>query len=103
MPGDRTKVAAETNAAAATGSVSRASGTGVAIGVSEVAEKEGLSVADEIAPQDAGLRQRMARGVMRTFGVANGLTLATVSLLVLLDEYNIMHHLISPADRIITN
>ena len=45
----------------------------------------------------------MARGVMRTFGVANGLTLATVSLLVLLDEYNIMHHLISPADRIITN
>jgi hypothetical protein len=44
----------------------------------------------------------MAESVVPAFLWANGLTLAALAVLVVLDEVNIAAHLIAPGDRIIT-
>jgi hypothetical protein len=68
-----------------------------------------ISVHERIALRDQGLRERdqglrdwMAKVVVPAFLKANGLTLAAVAVLVVLDEINITSHLIAPGDRIIT-
>ena len=65
------------------------------------ADREGLSVTDRVTLQDADLRKWMAESVVPAFLWANGLTLAALAVLVVLDEVNIATHLIAPADRII--
>jgi hypothetical protein len=70
--------------------------------VSLNAASSDLSVTDQIALQDADLRKWMADLVVPAFLKANGLTLAAVAVLVVLDEINIASHLIAPGDRIIT-
>jgi hypothetical protein len=65
-------------------------------------EAERLSVADTVALQDANLRKWMADQVVPAFLRANGLTLAALAVLVVLDEINVAFHLIAPGDRIIT-
>jgi hypothetical protein len=70
--------------------------------VSLNAASSDLSVTDQIALQDADLRKWMADRVVPAFLKANGLTLAAVAVLVVLDEINIASHLIAPGDRIIT-
>jgi hypothetical protein len=67
------------------------------------AEQDSLSVADRIALQDAELRQWMTNRMVRAFIWANGVTLAALGALVLLDEINIGFRLIPPADRIVTH
>jgi hypothetical protein len=70
--------------------------------VSLNAASSDLSVTDQIALQDADLRKWMADRVVPAFLKANGLTLAAVAVLVVLDEINVASHLIAPGDRIIT-
>lgn len=65
------------------------------------ADRVGLSVADQIALQDADMRRWMARRVMRTFIIANFVTLIVLAGLVWLDQRNIQAKVISPADRIV--
>ena len=72
------------------------------ISLDKEAERVRLSVTDQIALQDADLRKWMADRVVPAFLKANGLTLAAVAVLVVLDEINIASHLIAPGDRIIT-
>ncbi len=72
------------------------------ISLDKEAERVRLSVTDQIALQDADLRKWMADLVVPAFLKANGLTLAAVAALVVLDEINIASHLIAPGDRIIT-
>jgi hypothetical protein len=60
-----------------------------------------ISVADQITLRDADLREWMANRVIPAFLWANGLTLAAIGILVILDEINIARHLIAPGDRII--
>jgi hypothetical protein len=57
---------------------------------------------DQLRKQDADLRKWMADRVVPAFLKANGLTLAALAVLVVLDEINIACHLIAPGDRIIT-
>jgi hypothetical protein len=61
------------------------------------------SVDEQIKRSDARLRRWMAGRVMRTFVLANCVTLAALGTLVVLDEINIVSHLVAPGDRIITN
>ena len=51
--------------------------------------------------RDADLRKWMAETVMPAFRWANGLTLVAVGLLLVLDEINIVLHVVTAADRII--
>ena len=67
------------------------------------AEREGLSVVDQIAPQDAEQRRAIAARMVQTFLAANVLTLLGVAVLVLLDEFNLLSKLASAGDRIITH
>jgi hypothetical protein len=67
-----------------------------------VAEREGLSVADQIALQDAEQRKAMAARMVQTFLAANIVTLLGVAALVVLDEFNLLSKLTSAGDRIIT-
>ena len=70
------------------------------------------SVVDQIALGDAqvrqqviqgnlNMRQRMARGVGWTFGIANGVTLLGVAVLAGLDQWNMVHRAFTTADRIV--
>jgi hypothetical protein len=72
------------------------------VSLDKEAEREKLSVADHVALQDADLRKWMADQVVPAFVRANGLTLAALAVLVVLDEINVAVHLIAPGDRIIT-
>ena len=83
-----------------------------AISLREAADESGLTVDQRIALGDAqvrqqvtqgnlDMRQRMARGVRWTFGIANGVTLVGVAILACLDQWNMVHHTITTADRII--
>jgi hypothetical protein len=74
-----------------------------AIRLSEVADQAGLSVEDRIALRTQFLREWVAGGIMVLFVAANVVTLIVVERLVRLDQSNIAGHLITPADRIITN
>jgi hypothetical protein len=67
-----------------------------------VAEREGLSVAEQIALQDAEQRRAMAARMVQTFLAANIVTLLGVAALVVLDEFNLLSKLTSAGDRIIT-
>jgi hypothetical protein len=60
------------------------------------------SVGEQIKRSDARLPRWMAGRVMRTFVLANCVTLAALGTLVVLDEINIVSHLVAPGDRIIT-
>ncbi len=78
------------------------SAAGDVVSLDREAAREGLSVADRVTLQDADLRKWMAESVVPAFLWANGLTLAAVAVLVLLDEVNVAAHLIAPGDRIIS-
>jgi len=73
------------------------------LNLSQEADREGVSVADQIALQDAGLRKSVAYWIIGVFIVANLVTLAVLSILAHLDQGNIESHLIEPGDRIITS
>jgi hypothetical protein len=77
------------------------------VGLKEV-EERGYSIDEQIAlhhaalrQQDADLRKWMVDRVVPAFLWANGLTLAALGLLVVLDEINLASHLIAAGDRII--
>jgi hypothetical protein len=76
--------------------------TGEVVRLDQVAARDGLTVADQIALHDAQLRQSMAGRIVRAFVQANAVMLAALGALVLLDEINILLRLVSPGDRIIT-
>lgn len=76
--------------------------TAEVVSLDKEAVRERLSVDDEIKLGDAQLRQWMTNRVVRAFGLANGVTLAALGVLVVLDEINIWLHLIVPGDRIVT-
>jgi hypothetical protein len=71
------------------------------VSLDSVAAMEGLSVADQVTLRTQDLREWMADRVVPAFLWANGLTLAAIGLLVVLDEINIGLHLIAPGERII--
>jgi hypothetical protein len=73
-------------------------------------EERGYSIDEQIALHHAGLRQQdadlrkwMADRVVPAFLKANGLTLAAIAVLAVLDEINLATHLIAPSDRIISH
>jgi hypothetical protein len=72
------------------------------ISLDAVAEREGLSVADQIALQDAEQRRAITGRMLQTFIAANTVTLVGVALLVVLDEINLWAKLAPAGDRIIT-
>ena len=72
------------------------------VSLDTVAEREGLSVADQIALQDAEQRKAITGRMLQTFIAANTVTLAGVALLVVLDEINLWSKLAPAGDRIIT-
>jgi hypothetical protein len=72
------------------------------ISLDDVAEREGLSVADQIALQDAEQRKAITGRMLQTFIAANTVTLVGVALLVVLDEINLWAKLAPAGDRIIT-
>jgi hypothetical protein len=61
------------------------------------------TIAERIALRTQYLREWVAGGIMLLFVVANVVTLGAVYMLVQLDQGNLQGHLITPADRIITN
>jgi hypothetical protein len=67
------------------------------------AERVGLPVPDQIALQDAALRQWVARRIIWVFVAANVGTLLALAGLVWLDQTNVASHMIIPGDRIITS
>jgi hypothetical protein len=75
------------------------------IGERTVTEHERDLALREQARLDAAadLRRWLAEKVVPSFLLANGLTLAALAVLVALDEFNILNHLITPADRIVTS
>jgi hypothetical protein len=73
--------------------------TGV-VSLDREAEREGLSVADQVTLRDADLRDWMAKVVIPAFLTANKWTLFVLGGLVVLDEINLALHL--TGDRIIT-
>ena len=85
-----------------TGEPGTLAAAGDVLSLDQVAERVGYSIADQIALQDAGLRQTMADRIVRAFTLANVVVLAAVGALVVLDEINIAAHLVSPSERIIT-
>lgn len=90
----------------------RAAGIGAARAVTEVklrkeADREGLSVDDQIKQREADLREWMANRIVPAFLRANGLTLAALGLLWFADEVNIVlsivFHVTTPVSRVITS
>ena len=75
--------------------------TGTVVSLDQEAERERLSVTDQIALRDADLRKSMSDTMLRIFRRANFVTLLALGALVILDECNIRHDLIQPSDRII--
>ncbi|HXA23721.1 MAG TPA: hypothetical protein VNW90_15625 [Acetobacteraceae bacterium] len=75
--------------------------TGTVVSLDQEAERERLSVTDQIALRDADLRKSMSDTMLRIFRRANFVTLLALGALVILDECNIRHGLIQPNDRII--
>jgi hypothetical protein len=80
------------------------------ISLDKEAEQVRLSVTEQIALQDAGLRQRdaalrelMVNHIVPAFLKANGVTLAVLGGLAVLDEVNLVAHLMQPGDRIINH
>jgi hypothetical protein len=73
------------------------------VSLNREAERERLSVDDQIKQRDAELREWMANRVVPSFLWANGLILGALAILVALDEINISLHMIAPGDRIITS
>jgi hypothetical protein len=101
LPGDRpprTHEAHVHEAATATDVVG-----GEVVSLDREAERQRLSVADQVTLQDASLRGWMANRVVPAFVWANGLTLGALGVLALLDEANIIFRLIAPGDRIVNH
>jgi len=73
------------------------------IRLSHEADREKLSVDDELKRRDADLREWMANRIVPAFLLANGLTLGAIGVLWLVDELNVVFHLAAPSDRIITS
>jgi hypothetical protein len=81
----------------------QARGTATVVSLEQVADETVGSVRNRIALRTQRLRELVAGAIMFIFVVANGVTLWIVLRLVDVDQGNIAAHLITPADRIITN
>jgi hypothetical protein len=104
LPGDPpTPIEAQIEATAQRPTDSSASVVAEEVHLDKEAEREGLSVVDQIAPQNAEQRRAIAARMVQTFLAANVLTLLGVAVLVLLDEFNLLSKLASAGDRIITH
>lgn len=83
-----------------------ASGTstvrGVALSLEKEAERERVSVQDQVLQQDADLRRWTATRIVWTFIGGNVVTLGALAALVWLDEANVRNHVITADQRIIT-
>jgi hypothetical protein len=73
------------------------------VSLDTVAARVGLSFHERIALRTQYLREWVAGGIMLLFILANALMLYAVYRLVWLDQSNLEAHLITPADRIISN
>ena len=71
------------------------------VSLEQEADRERLSVADQVSLRDADLRDWMAKYVMPVFLGTNLVTLTVLGLLIWLDQSNIESNLIRPSDRII--
>jgi hypothetical protein len=96
----RLAVTLESDTLSATGVVERIDLNNVAAAISGVSAAA-LSVPDLIALQNQKLRETVAKRVMRAFLLANGVTLAGLTALAVLDQLNLAGHLITPGERII--
>jgi hypothetical protein len=101
LPGDQPP--SEVNVGRGEATIGPLQAAGVIVSLDREASREGLSVADRVTLQDAGLREWMANRVVPAFLWANGLTLAAIGILVVLDEVNIARHLTAPGERIINS
>ncbi len=95
MPVERTDAAALTGAG-------QSPAKAEVINLNEVADREALSVEDQIALQDAGLRKRIGNRIVWTFIAGHIVTLTVLAGLVYLDQSNMGSHVITPDQRIIT-
>lgn len=71
------------------------------VSLEQEADRERLSVADQVSLRDADLRDWMAKYVMPVFLGTNLVILTVLGLLIWLDQSNIESNLIRPSDRII--
>jgi hypothetical protein len=62
-----------------------------------------VPITDDIAKRDAVLREWMAKTVVPTFIWANGIALAVLVVLAVVDEINLVERLAPSADRIINH
>jgi hypothetical protein len=85
-----------------TGEPGTIAAAGDVLSLDQVAERVGYSVADQIALDVQKMRRGVAERVVRAFIVANGVALAALGALAVLDEFNIMFQLVTPGERIIT-
>lgn len=92
----------EQNAAAPLAGIGQLSARAEVINLNEVADREALSVEDQIALQDADLRKRIGNRIVWTFVGGNVVTLFVFAGLVYLDQSNMGNHVITPDQRIIT-
>lgn len=104
MPSDRAPAEGRSEATAPPTTI-RLSGDVVSgdivVSLDREAQREGLTVSDQIALRDANLREWLANRVVPVFLKANVFTLIGLGVLVALDEVNLTLHLITPADRIV--
>ena len=90
------------NAAAPLAGIGQLSARAEVINLNEVADREALSVEDQIALQDADLRKRIGNRIVWTFVGGNVVTLFVFAGLVYLDQSNMGNRVITPDQRIIT-
>jgi hypothetical protein len=98
LPSDRPPV---TGGLSLTEEAAKLQASGVVVSLAREADRQELSVADQVTLREADLREWMANKVVPLFLKANRWTLIALGVLVLLDEINLAVHLMKPSDRII--
>ena len=100
MPGDQPP--SEGNFAGHISETLKTSDSFQVVSLEQEAERVGASVADLIALDEMRLRRQVAEQVMKVFARANGVILAALAVLAVVDQVDIAWHVIMPGDRIMT-
>lgn len=101
MPGDKPPDERGVEVKPSAGTVRVVGGVVSVVSLNQEAQRDGLTVSEQIALRDATLREWLANRVVPAFVKTNVLTLVGLAALVALDESNLALHLITPADRVI--
>ena len=99
MPGERPPTVHE--AAGSIHGEGAVQATAEVVSLDAEADREGLSIADQVALRTQELREWMADRVVPAFLWANGMTLGAIAVMWLVDEINLARGIIAPSDRII--